>query len=139
MISELFVPRDALATFMHEARVRLRRLAANVIYGTVRLIERDDETQLAWAREPWACVVFNLHVEHTASGIAGARRAFRALIDVASELGGSYYLTYHRFATHEQAVRCHPSLPRVLRRKRELDRDELFTSDWYEQHARWFA
>ena len=36
-----------------------------MIYGTVRLIERDDETFLAWARDRYACVIFNLHVEHT--------------------------------------------------------------------------
>lgn len=34
--------------------------------GTIRLIERDDETFLAWARQPYACVIFNLHVVHTA-------------------------------------------------------------------------
>ena len=39
-----------------------------MIYGTVRLIERDDETVLAWAREPWACIIFNLHVDHTPAG-----------------------------------------------------------------------
>ena len=53
-----------------------------VIYGTVRLIERDDETFLAWAREPWACVIFNLHVTHTPAGIAAATDAFRRLIDL---------------------------------------------------------
>ena len=48
-----------------------------MIYGTVRLIERDTETVLVWAREPWACVVFNLHVDHTADGITRAAEAFR--------------------------------------------------------------
>ena len=52
-----------------------------MIYGTVRLIERDDESFLAWAREPYACVIFNLHVEHTPEGSSTRRDAFRALID----------------------------------------------------------
>src|SRR5581483_8745686 len=52
MITELYVPRASLISFMEEAREELKRRKANVIYGTVRLIERDDESFLAWAREP---------------------------------------------------------------------------------------
>ena len=56
----------------------------NVIYGTIRLIERDDESVLAWAREPWACVVFNLHVDHSPEGLGKAQRDFRRLIERAA-------------------------------------------------------
>ena len=45
------------------------RNPADLIYGTIRLIEPDTETALPWAREPYACVIFNLHVDHQ----AGAR------------------------------------------------------------------
>ena len=55
----------------------LRRRRANVIYGTVRLIEKDDETFLAWARDRYACVIFNLHIEHTPQKIEQAAAAFR--------------------------------------------------------------
>ena len=65
MITELYVPRPLLADFLAAAARDLRALEADVVYGTVRLIERDEETLLAWAREPWACVVLDLHVEHT--------------------------------------------------------------------------
>jgi FAD/FMN-containing dehydrogenase len=130
MISELYVPRERLPDFLRSARRHLRRSGANVIYGTVRLIERDDETALAWARESWACVVFNLHVDHTEESVARARLAFRGLIDCALECQGSYYLTYHRWATCEQALAAHPKLPQFLEYKRRCDPDGLFQSDW---------
>jgi hypothetical protein len=41
------------------------------IYGTIRLIERDDESFLAWAKQPYACTIFNLHTSHTPDGLAG--------------------------------------------------------------------
>ena len=88
--------------------------AIDIIYGTIRVIEPDDETVLAWARQRWACIVFNLHVEHTAEGIAKAAADFRRLIDRAMELGGSYYLTYHRWADARQLVAvpsAHPGIP----------------------------
>ena len=93
-----------------------------VIYGTVRLIERDDETELAWAREPWACIVFNLHVDHTPERIACAADAFRRLIDRALAYGGSYYLTYHRWATREQVQAAYPQFIAFLREKLRCDR-----------------
>ena len=131
MITELYVPRRRLRALMSDARDDFRRTNVNVIYGTVRLIEQDDESFLAWAREPWACIVFNLHVDHTPRGIRHASAAFRRLIDLAVGHGGSYYLTYHKFATREQVEACYPRFREFLRRKRRYDPEERFQSDWY--------
>ena len=98
--------------------------------------ENDGETVLAWARERWACVVFNLHVEHTAEGIAKAAADFRRLIDRALEYGGSYYLTYHRWADARQLVAGHPRIQEFLQEKRRLDPGTVFRSDWYTHHER---
>jgi len=134
MITEIYVPRPALVNFMEEARGVLREHKANVIYGTVRLIEQDDESFLRWARESWACVIFNLHVIHDPIGIEAAGRAFRALIDLAIQYGGNYYLTYHRWATKRQVEACYPQFREFLALKREYDPSELFQSDWYVHH-----
>ncbi len=139
MITELYVPRPDLPTFLGDAAESLRRSRAGVIYGTVRLIERDEESALAWAREPWACIVFNLCVEHTSAGKERAAEAFRGLIDLALRRGGSYFLTYHRWARRDQVEAGHPRLREVLRRKRELDRQERFQSDWYQHYREMFA
>ncbi len=80
-------------------RREARSERVELIYGTIRLIERDPETVLAWAREPWVCVIFNLHVVHTREGLARSAGHFRRLIDLAIAHGGSYFLTYHRWAT----------------------------------------
>jgi len=135
MISELYVPREALPQFMATVRADARRHDVNIIYGTIRVIEQDDETFLAWARERWACVVFNLHVDHAPEGIEKAAGDFRRLIDRAAELGGSYYLTYHRWATADQVRRCHPRMTAFLREKRRLDPANVFRSDWHAHHV----
>jgi FAD/FMN-containing dehydrogenase len=136
MISELYVRRADLPAFMSAVREDARRHAVDIIYGTIRLIEKDEESVLAWAREPWACVVFNLHVDHCSSGLAKAERDFRRLIDRAAALGGTYYLTYHRWATRDQIERCHPRMREFLDLKRAYDPKGVFTSDWYEHHLR---
>ncbi|TAJ11276.1 MAG: FAD-binding oxidoreductase, partial [Planctomycetota bacterium] len=135
MITELYVRRERLLEFLDAAARVLRARDARVIYGTIRFVERDAETALAWAREPWACVIFNLHVQSGDAGRARSRDDFRALIDVAADLGGSYYLTYHRWASRAQLVRCHPSIEAVLREKQRCDPLGVLTSDWY-RHTR---
>jgi FAD/FMN-containing dehydrogenase len=139
MITELCVPRPRLAAFMEDAREALRRRRANVIYGTIRLIERDDETFLVWARERYACVIFNLHVDHTPEAITAAADAFRELIDVAIRHGGTYYLTYHRWARRDQVEQCYPQMREFLRAKRRYDPVEIFQSEWYRHYRRMFA
>ena len=139
MITETYVPRDALPRFMAEVREDFRRGGTELIYGTVRLIERDDESFLAWAKEPYACVVFNLCVRHDAAGLVRAGEDFRRLIDRALEFGGSYYLTYHRWATRAQTLACYPQMPEFLRLKQRHDPADLFQSDWYRHQCAMFA
>lgn len=134
MITELYVPRNDLAAFMSDVAADFRANATPVIYGTVRLIEPDVDTFLAWAKRPWACIVFNLHVDHTASGIARAEGEFRRLIDRALSYGGTFYLTYHRWATAEQVEMAYPQFRAFLAAKLRHDPEELFQSDWYRHY-----
>ena len=139
MITEIYVQRPNLTAFMDDARRVLRARHANLIYGTVRLIEKDDETVLAWARDRYACVIFNLHIDHTAGAIDRAADAFRDLIDLGIDHGGSYYLTYHRWARRDQVERCHPRMREFLALKRHYDPDEVFQSNWYRHYRTLFG
>jgi len=139
IISEIYVPRDALPRFRAEVRLDFRANNVDLIYGTIRLIERDDESFLAWARQPFACIIFNLHTEHSPDCLAHAAAAFRRLIDLAISHGGSYFLTYHRFAIRAQVETCHPQFVAFLRQKLHHDPEERFQSDWYRHYREMFA
>jgi len=139
MITEIYVPRHRLCAFMRSAAAEFRRTDANCVYGTVRLIERDEESYLAWARQDWACIVFNLHADHDAASLQRSAEAFRTLIDLGIDNDGTYYLTYHRHATRGQVLACHPNLPGFLRAKRRHDPEEIFQSDWYRHYTSMFA
>ena len=135
IISELYVPRDELAEFLAEAADDFRLHRVDCIYGTIRLIEKDDESFLAWAKEPYACTIVNLHTRHTPEGLEHSAAAFRRLIDMAARRNGSWFLTYHTFGTREQLLQCYPEIPRFLRLKRVYDPDERFQSEWYRHHV----
>ena len=139
VIGEINVPRPMLKEFLDEAREDFRKNNVEVIYGTVRLIERDDESFLPWAKEPYACTIFNLHTVHTKDGVRRSQEAFRRLIDMAVRRGGSFYLTYHRDATRQQLESCYPQFKEFLRVKKKYDPEERFQSDWYRDYRTMFA
>ncbi len=137
-ITEIYCERDALERFMGEVREYARRDKVDIIYGTVRLIEQDRESFLPWARKPYACVIFNVHVEHTTSGLIKAGDVFRRLIDIGLKHGGSYFPTYNRYALRRQVDACYPQLQEFLKLKLKYDPQKLFQSEWYRHYERMY-
>jgi hypothetical protein len=72
-------------------------------------------------------------------GIAKAQKDFRRIIDRALERGGSFYLTYHRWASAEQLLAGHPRFLDFLEAKRTCDPGAVFQSDWYRHWTGLFA
>jgi hypothetical protein len=139
MITEAYVTKDNFVPFMAKVRQDHIDHQVDMTYGTIRFIEKDNDTFLAWAREPSVCIVCNLHVLHTDEGIIKAVEDFRRIIDRAIEFGGRYYLTYHRWATQKQVEACYPRFVDFLRLKKKYDPQERFQSDWYRHYKSMFA
>lgn len=134
VLMEFFMPPNQVPPFLERARALFLNAGTRVIFGTIRFSEKDGETFLSWAPEARGCVVFNLHTEHTSEGIAATRRAFQALLDISLSLGGTYYLTYNRFAMPEQVERGYPRFREFLQKKLVWDPEERFQSDWYRDY-----
>ena len=139
MITEIYVPRKQLTNFMNYVKKVALKDNLDIIYGTIRLIKKDRESFLAWAKEDYVCIIFNLRVFHTPEGIEKAKRDFRSLIDAGLHYGGSYYLTYHRWARKDQVLACYPQFPDFLRMKRKHDPKGVIQSDWYRHYREMFA
>jgi len=78
-------------------------------------------------------------VVHTPEGIRHSAAAFRRLIDIGIRHGGSYFPTYHKYATRKQVEACYPQFAEFLRLKRKYDAGEIFQSDWYRHYRKMFA
>jgi FAD/FMN-containing dehydrogenase len=137
-ITEVYVERQSLEAFLADVRSYARLSSVNIIYGTIRLIEQDSESFLPWAKKPYACVIFNLHIEHNSAGLIRAGDQFRRLIDLALRYGGSYFPTYHRHALRRQVDACFPQFRDFLLLKKKYDKEELFQSDWYRHYKRMY-
>jgi FAD/FMN-containing dehydrogenase len=135
VIGELYVPPERLADFCAAVADDVREHGVDVVYATVRFVEQDVDTALPWARRRSACLVLNIHTEHTPAGLAGSEAAFQRLIDLALEQDGSYFLTYHRWARPDQLLRAHPGVPALVEHQRALDPEGVLHSDWYRSHV----
>ena len=139
VIGEHYVPRHEINAFMARARDILRELGSEVIYGTIRAILRDTTSFLPWAKDDFACVIFNIRTPHTAGGRERTANTFRALTDACIELRGSFFLTYHRYASAAQVAACYPRFAEFLASKKAYDPGEVFVSDWYRHYRDSFA
>ncbi len=126
MITEVYVRREDLVPFLVAARKDIIDHQIDLTYGTIRFIEKDDESFLAWARDRSVCILCNLHVVHTDAGKAKAAADLRRLIGRAIAFGGRYYLTYHRWATRDQVLAAYPQFIDFLRLKKKYDPRERF-------------
>jgi FAD/FMN-containing dehydrogenase len=139
MITEVYVRPDALLSFLRAARKEILDRKVDLTYGTIRFIEKDDESFLAWAKERSVCILCNLHIVHTEAGRAKAAEDLQRLIGRAIEHGGRYYLTYHRWATRSQVEAAYPQFVEFLRLKKKYDPQERFQSEWYRHYKAMFA
>jgi FAD/FMN-containing dehydrogenase len=102
-----------------------------LVYGTIRFIGRDKESFLAWAKQSYACVIFTPHVADGNSEMQRARDICRHLERAATKRGGSFYLTYNRFAARSELDAAYPQFSDFLMLKKKYDPSEIFQSGWY--------
>jgi hypothetical protein len=138
MITEVYVSPDNLLPFLRAAREEVVRRQIDLTYGTIRFIEQDDESFLAWAKERSVCILCNLHVVHGEAGMEKAAEDLRRLIGLALQFGGRYYLTYHRWAAQSQVEAAYPQFVDFLRLKRTYDPQERLQSNWYQHYREMF-
>ena len=134
LIWEFYVPRGDLIAFFEEARRLLLKSEAPLIYGTVRFIEQDHDSFLTWAKKRYACVIFTPHYSDDPAEKRKAGELYRQFAQAATKRGGSFYLTYDRFAGRGEMDAAYPQFAEFLQLKRKYDPRETFQSEWYRHY-----
>jgi FAD/FMN-containing dehydrogenase len=131
LIVEVYVPRSELIPLLEDARRILVAGGMPLIYGTIRFIEQDKDSYLAWAKKRYACVIFSPHSSGETQALRKTGEVCRQLIRAANKRGGSFYLTYNRFAARNELASAYPQFQDFLNLKKQYDPRETFQSDWY--------
>lgn len=134
LILEIYVPRNELIVFLEAARSILLASSLRLVYGTIRFIEQEKDSFLAWAKKRYACVIFTPHTSSEPRALHKTGETCRQLMREAANHGGSFYLTYNRFAHRNDLELAYPQFADFLALKEKYDPLGTFQSDWYRHY-----
>jgi FAD/FMN-containing dehydrogenase len=126
ILHEYFVPPDRFADFLDACREVIPRSTQDLLNVTLRYLEADTESVLAYAPAQRISAVMSFSQARSSEGDAAMERMTRELIDRVLAIGGSFYLPYRLHARRDQVARAYPALRSFAAAKRRYDPGCLF-------------
>ena len=126
ILHEYFVSPSRFPEFLEVCRAIIPASYQEFLNVTLRYIDTDPTSVLAYAPEPRIAAVMSFSQEKTRRGEADMARMTRALVDGIVGIGGTYYLPYRLHPTPAQFVKAYPRAEEFAAAKRALDPDLLF-------------
>ena len=121
ILHEYFVAPSRFADFVRVCRDVIPASYQQLLNITLRYVDTDRDSVLAYATEPRIAAVMLFSQEKTVRGEEDMARMTRALIDRVIDIGGTYYLPYRPHATLDQLRRGYPRAAEFAARKRSDD------------------
>ncbi|HEV8393567.1 MAG TPA: FAD-binding protein [Vicinamibacterales bacterium] len=132
ILHEYFIAPGRFAEFVSACQDVIPASYQQLLNITLRFVNTDRDSVLAYATEPRIAAVLLFSQEKTVRGEADMARMTRALIDRVLDIGGTYYLPYRPHASLDQLTRGYPRAAAFAARKRELDRDLVFRNQLWD-------
>lgn len=121
ILHEYFVAPERFADFVRICREVIPSSYQELLNITLRFVDTDRDSVLAYATVPRICAVMLFSQEMSVRGEEDMARMTRALVDRVTEIGGSYYLPYRPHPTLDQLRRAYPRADEFAAAKRRLD------------------
>lgn len=121
ILHEYFVATDRLDDFLAACRAIIPSHRQDLLNVTLRYVDADSTSVLAYASEPRIAAVMLFVQKRTAEADDDMRAMTVKLIDRVLALGGSYYLPYRLHATREQMRIAYPRVDEFAAAKRRYD------------------
>jgi FAD/FMN-containing dehydrogenase len=134
ILHEYFVAPARFAEFVTACQEVIPASFQQLLNITVRYVDTDRDSVLAYAPQPRLAAVLLFSQEQTMRGEADMARMTHALIERVLAIGGTYYLPYRPHATVDQLARGYPRAAEFAARKREIDRDLLFRNQLWDMY-----
>jgi FAD/FMN-containing dehydrogenase len=134
ILHEYFVAPSRFAEFVALCRDVIPASFQQLLNVTLRYVDTDRDSVLAYATEPRIAAVMLFSQEKTVRGEADMARMTRDLIDRVLAIGGTYYLPYRPHASIDQLVRAYPHAASFAANKRVFDKDLLFRNHLWDAY-----
>lgn len=134
ILHEYFIPREQFVPFVDGLREIITRNDATLLNASLRVVHREDNF-LSYAPADMFSVVLYLNQQTTAEDNARMAAVTGELIDLATSLGGRFFLPYQLHYSPAQLRQAYPEIDAFFAAKRRLDPDGILTSTWYQRYA----
>lgn len=135
ILQEYFVPVDEFASYIDDLRAVLTKEELNVLNITIRYVDKDQQAMMSYAKKDMFALVWLINQEKNKQGTAETKRVVQKLIDITLDHGGSYYLPYYPFASHDQFELAYPNTKQFFSLKRKYDPTEMFMNYFYKEYG----
>lgn len=126
ILHEYFLPDAGLGTFLAACRTAIPASRQDLLNVTLRYVQEDRDSVLAYARGPRIAAVMLFSQRMTRVDDEDMAAMTRKLIDAALDAGGTFYLPYRLHARPDQIARAYPRLDEFREGKRRHDPGLLF-------------
>ena len=134
ILHEYFVSPDRFGEFVEACQDVIPSSFQQLLNITLRYVDTDNESVLAYATEPRIAAVMLFSQEMSVRGEADMQRMTEALIERTLDIGGTYYLPYRPHATDRQFRRGYPRAQEFAQRKREADPNLVFRNAMWDRY-----
>jgi FAD/FMN-containing dehydrogenase len=134
ILHEYFLPPEGLEPFLGACRTIIPRSRQDLLNVTLRYVEADGTSVLAYAPATRVAAVMLFSQRMTAADDEDMAAMTARLIDAALEAGGAFYLPYRLHARREQVARAYPRLEEFIARKRHYDPGLLFQNTMWSRY-----
>lgn len=134
ILHEYFVAPDRFAEFIDMCKQVIPASYQEMLNITLRFVDRDTESVLAYVTEPRIACVMLFSQEMTKRAEADHKRMTQDLIDGVLSIGGTYYLPYRPHARLDQLRRGYIRAPEFADRKRALDPELRFRNTLWDTY-----
>ena len=134
ILHEYFVGPDRFAEFAQACREIIPSSYQELLNITLRYVDTDMQSTLAYATEPRIAAVMLFSQEMSERGEADMHRMTQELIERTLAIGGTYYLPYRPHATVDQLRRGYRRAGEFIDFKRESDPDLVFRNGLWDQY-----
>ncbi len=136
ILQEYFIPHEKMPEFVDGLRKTVKENGANLLNVTIRIVSKDNITALPYAKEDMFAFVLYFNQKFNDEESKILQKTTTDLIDVATNVGGTYYLPYQLYYSEEQLHKAYPEINAFFAAKRRFDPIALLTNKFYEKYAK---
>jgi FAD/FMN-containing dehydrogenase len=130
ILQEYFIPREQFVPFVDGLREIMLANETNLLNASVRVVHRE-ENMLSYAPGEMYAVVLYINQPTTDEGNRRMAQATGEVIDLATRLGGTFFLPYQLHYSPEQLRGAYPQIDEFFAAKRRYDPEGLLTNTFY--------